>query len=187
MLINKEEQLLSAVLKIQGNKDSSAFKFIYDQLSPKLFYVCIRYLKDEDEAKDVLQESFVTVYTKIDNFKGEGSFEGWVRRIVVNNCLGQLKKSKKSNEESINEKYNLIEEPNDPVIDEQTSQGLHNALMQLPEGYRTVINLYIMENYSHKEIAEMLNIEEVSSRTQLSRAKLALKQILTRNGIESRI
>ncbi|MCG8574454.1 MAG: RNA polymerase sigma factor [Flavobacteriales bacterium] len=172
------DKLLQAVIAIQKTKDSEAFRYVYDLLSPQLYFTALRYLNDEAEAKDVLQESFVTVYLKIKKYKGKGSFEGWVKRILINNCLQRLKKRNK--EELPIGEYLQHTEQNESE-DEQKAE-LQKRLLQglklLPDGFRTILNLYVLENYSHKEIAQLLGIKESSSRSQLNRAKQALKKIL---------
>jgi len=179
----ESELLIKAVKQVQKDKDSLAFRYIYDTLSPKLYFLTIRYLKSESEAQDVLQESFVTVFMKIKKYKGNGSFEGWVRRIIVNNCLQRLKKNKKtliSKEIEINEisDSDTSEELELESDNSTLKKELIQAMFKLPDGYRTVLNLYVLEDYTHKEIAQMLNISEGTSRSQLNRAKQALKKIV---------
>ncbi|AEA43789.1 RNA polymerase sigma factor [Fluviicola taffensis] len=166
-----------AVDVFQDSRDPEAFNAIYKMLSPKLYYVCLRYLKNDADAQDALQETFVTAYRKIDSFLGQGSFEGWIRRIAVNTCLSKLRIDKKQFEQ---EDYNLdkaqiLSEEEEYLQKEETEAKLLRALKELPDGYRTIINLAILEDYSHREIGELLNITESTSRSQLSRAKAALK------------
>lgn len=145
-------------------------------LSPKLYYVCLRYLKIEADAQDVLQETFVTAYRKIDSYSGSGSFEGWVRRIAVNYCLAKLRIDKMQFAVEGNDLQNeVVSEENDTLKQEETEANLLRALKELPDGYRTIINLSILEDFSHREISELLNISESTSRSQLARAKAALK------------
>lgn len=156
--------------------DPEAFNAIYKAFSPKLYYVCLRYLKNDADAQDVLQETFVTAYRKIESFNGQGSFEGWIRRIAVNNCLAKLRLDKKQFESEISvDQTQLISEEPDYLQKEETEANLLRALKELPDGYRTIINLSILEDYSHREISELLNITESTSRSQLARAKAALK------------
>lgn len=171
-----------AVDCFRASKNPEAFRHIYQFLSGKLYYVCLRYLKNEADAQDVLQETFVSAFHKIASFSGSGSFEGWLRRIAVNNCLQKLKAEQKSfafNNE-IRDGDDLVEEETHYLEKEETEARLLQALQELPTGYRTILNLAILEDYSHKEIGALLNISESTSRSQLSRAKTALKEKLER-------
>lgn len=166
-----------AIDVFQDSRDPEAFNAIYKAFSPKLYYVCLRYLKNDADAQDVLQETFVTAYRKIDSFNGQGSFEGWLRRIAVNNCLSKLRIDKKQfeSENYVLDKEEIPSEEDDYLQKEETETNLLRALKELPDGYRTIINLAILEDYSHREIGELLNIAESTSRSQLARAKAALK------------
>ncbi len=142
----------------------------------------MRYLKNEEDAQDVLQETFVIVYHKFDKYTGIGSFEGWIKRITVNNCLQKLKLDKKV---FTNDYNNSIDDMEDEIIDTSEQEDLENELLnvltELPINYRTIINLAVLENYTHKEIASILNITENTSRIQLLRARTILKEKLTRH------
>lgn len=161
----------------RDSRNPEAFNAIYKAFSPKLYYVCLRYLKNDADAQDVLQETFVTAYRKIDSFNGQGSLEGWIRRIAVNNCLSKLRIDKKQfeSENYALDKEEIPSEEEDYLQKEETETNLLRALKELPDGYRTIINLAILEDYSHREIGELLNITESTSRSQLARAKAALK------------
>lgn len=134
-------------------------------------------MKTEADAQDVLQETFITAYRKVDTFSGQGSFEGWMRRITVNSCLAKLRLDKKQFTGGDFEKAEatVAAEEDDYLQQEETEANLLRALGKLPDGYRTIINLAILEDYSHREIGELLNISESTSRSQLTRAKAALK------------
>ncbi|MDG1036750.1 MAG: RNA polymerase sigma factor [Crocinitomicaceae bacterium] len=161
--------------------DSVAFKRIYEHYSDKMFYVCLRYIRDDSDAKDVLQEGFIQAYQKIETLKEPSSFEGWLRRLMVNKCLEFLR-SRSKKQEMLSEKDFAIEDETDVDLNEQDQEllreKLFSAIQDLPEGYRTVINLALVEEYSHREIAEMLDIKESTSRSQLVRARAQLKKIL---------
>ena len=173
----KFTELNSAVEVFRESKDPRAFRYIYDVLSGKLYYVCLRYLKNEPDSQDVLQESFVAAYHKIEHFSGSGSFEGWIRRIVVNNCLQKLRADQKSLgfTYDLDENQDFTDENEGNMDSEFTEARLMAALHALPVGYRTILNLAVLEDYSHREIGTMLGISESTSRSQLSRAKTALK------------
>ena len=159
--------------------DEKAFKEIYNLLSGKMYSLCLRYAGNSTDANDMFQEAFVRVYKALSSYKGVGSFEGWVRKIFVNTCLDQLKSRQKL---LYSELTNLVEETNVTDlggIERLSNQELMKIIQKLPNGYRLEVNLYLVEGYSHKEIAEMLGIAEGTSKSQLSRARLLLqKEIL---------
>lgn len=180
MPLSAQSKIEKAVKTLQKSYDSEAFRYLYDQLSGKLYYVCLRYLKDETDAKDVLQEVFIIIHEKIKTFKNEGSFDGWAKRIAVRHCIYYLKK--KDIHIELNEVKVPVDEQTDfdsDIEEQHTQKKLKWALQQLPDGYRTIINLYILENYSHAEIAKMLSINESTSRSQLNRAKAALRKLIS--------
>ncbi len=173
---NSELQLINLCKK----GDRRAQKAIYDRFAPKMFPVCIRYVGDRTVAEDMLQDGFVALFSKIDSYKGEGSFEGWARRIFVNTCLMYLrKKDALKMSEDIDSARNLSSDYS-TQIEDLGYKELMSLITSLPNGFRTVFNLYVFEGYSHKEIAEMLNITEVTSRTQLSRARVWLQNRIKR-------
>lgn len=180
MEVTNPNMLHDAVFKLQKEYNSEVFRTLYDSLAPKLYALCLRYMKNGDEAKDVLQESFVIIFEKINTFKNEGSFEGWAKQITVRHCIYHLKKNKLSIDIKDNHlQYTEQREFDLDVQETAIKNQLKNALRQLPDGFRTIINLYILEGYSHSEIAEMLNINEGTSRSQLNRAKAALRKLIS--------
>ncbi len=179
MPVLESDRLMIFVRKLQKKYSSEAFRYIYESLSPKLYFVCIRYLKDKDDAQDVLQESFVIIFERINSYKGNGSFEGWARKITVNQCINSLKRRRIDME--LSDDNIPVEEPeqsNLPETEQNLRTKLKAAIMELPDGFRTIINMYVLEGFTHKEIAEVLNIKESTSRSQLNRAKTALKKIM---------
>lgn len=162
---------------IEGAKhgDSRAQKAIYDALSPKMFAVCLRYMGDRDSAEDVLQDGFVTLFTKLGSYLGDGSFEGWARKIFVNTALMNLrKKDVLRQSEDVESAWDIKTEDPTP-IQNISYQDLMKFISELPDGFRTVFNMYVVEGYSHKEIAEELGISEATSRSQLLRARAVLQ------------
>ena len=151
-------------------------KALYDRTARKMMGVCIRYFPDRADAEDVLQNAYIRVFNKIGQFKGEGSLEGWIRRIVVSTAIDQLRKNKsKGFTETIDDL------PADPSSEDRLPQDtelLLQALQALPEGYRAVFNLFAMEGYAHAEIAEMLGISVGTSKSQLSHARNFLRKWL---------
>ncbi len=149
---------------------------VYEQLSPKLYYTCKRYLKKEEEIEEALADAFFTIFTKLDQLKEIGAFEAWARRITVNHCLQTIKKHVNFNMYLDDAKMSQ-----QPVADEAThleEEDLLNLLQFIPEGCRTIFSLYVIEGYNHKEIAEMLHISEGTSKSQLSVAKSKLRELV---------
>lgn len=161
---------------IQGNRDCQYA--LYQQFSPVLYGICLRYLHNEESAADMLQECFIKIFEKLSEFRGEGSFEGWLRRLTVNQIINTIKKNQRSP---------LLDSISDGSVvfkvvakqpDYLTQEELVQMIQKLPTGYQTVFNLYEVEGYSHQEIAEMLGITESTSKTQLRNAKIRLQNIL---------
>lgn len=178
---NTEEDLIEKCIK----GDSIAQKALYIKFSPKLFAISYRYSSNREDAKDVLQESFIKIFDNIKAFKKTGSFEGWLKRIVVNTALSKYKKTKKSvinytdqlNDKDLIDTLDEQQGENDlSAIDEQTIM-IH--IQDLPEEYRIVFNLACIEELSHKEIASLLSIKEETSRIRLLRARKKLINSLT--------
>ena len=162
---------------IEGAKtgDRRSQKAIYDLLSAKLFAVCLRYMGDRDSAEDILQDGFVTLYSKLDSYSGEGSFEGWARKIFVNTALMSLrKKDALKNAEDVDAAWDITADT-PSAIQQIGHKDLLKMIASLPPGFRTVFNMYVVEGYSHKEIAEALGISETTSRSQLQRARVLLR------------
>lgn len=158
-------------------KDRSAQKSIYEQMAGKMLSVCCRYVKNRMEAEDVLVTSFMKVFDKIDQYKNEGSFEGWVRRIVVNESLTYLRKNKSMYIETELEEADRQPDLN-KVDNTLEADDLLKLVSELPAGYKIVFNMYAIDGYSHKEIAGHLGISENTSKSQLSRARNQLQMRL---------
>lgn len=157
---------------------------LYQRFAPKMFGVCLRYAGNSEEAEDILQEGFIKVFNKIGSFRGEGSFEGWIRRIFVNTAIEQYRK-KIYLQPITDVEENTIEGKYVSVLDELAEKDIVQLVQQLSPGYRTVFNMYVVEGYTHRQIAENLGISEGTSKSQLSRARLIL-QDLVRAFIEKR-
>lgn len=158
---------------IKGNRMSQ--KVLYDRLAPRMFPVCIRYIGDRTLAEDVLQDGFVTLFTHLKDYKGEGSFEGWARKIFVTTALMNLRKKDTLKMSDELEVARGMKAETTTQIQNVGYKELMKLVMTLPPGFRTVFNMYAIEGYSHKEIGEMLGISETTSRTQLSRARIWLQ------------
>ena len=165
-----EAQLIAALKR----GESRAHKVLYERFSGKMLAVCIRYCANRDDAEEVMLDGFMRVFEKIQQFREDGSFEGWIRRVMVTESLMFLRKNKQWRQEIPIEDIQI--EPDYAWAD--TSLNEHDLLRvinQLPDGYRTVFNLYAIEGYNHGEIADMLGISEGTSKSQLSRARLLLQ------------
>ncbi|MGZ3880163.1 MAG: RNA polymerase sigma factor [Flavisolibacter sp.] len=157
---------------------------LYDRFSPKMYGVCLRYAGNTEEAEDILQEGFIKIFNKINSYRGDGSFEGWIRRIFVNTAIEHFRK--KTYLQPITEtEENTVEGKYLSVLDSLAEKDIVRLIQQLSPGYRTVFNMYVVEGYTHKQIADMLGISEGTSKSQLSRAKLIL-QDLVKTFIEKR-
>ncbi|HBF87106.1 MAG TPA: hypothetical protein DDX39_00580 [Bacteroidales bacterium] len=155
-----------------------AQKMLFDKFSPVLFAICLRYSKSREEAEDVLQEGFVKIFSNIKQFKGEGSFEGWLKRIMINTAISNYRNSLKyyyhEEVENVSEEIANEEEPDY----EYSMNDLMQLINELPDGYRVIFNMYVIEEYKHKEIAEILDIDVGTSKSQFSRAKKMLQKKL---------
>ncbi|MDX2001303.1 MAG: RNA polymerase sigma factor [Chitinophagales bacterium] len=155
--------------------DRTAQQTLYSRYSPKMFSICLRYAKDYHSAEDILQEGFIKVFKYISKFRREGSFEGWLRRIFVNTAIEHLRKSV-SLYPIVNDDDKPMDIIDESVFDHLDEQDLLNMVQSLSPGYRTVFNLYVVEGYSHKEISQMLEISEGTSKSQLARARQLLQR-----------
>lgn len=150
---------------------------LYRRFSPRMYAVCLRYAGNAEEAEDILQEGFIKVFKKLDSFRSEGSFEGWVRRIFVNTAIEHFRRKRYLMPVTEKEE-NTIEGKYVSVLDELAEKDILALVQELSPGYRTVFNMYVVEGYTHKEIADMLNISEGTSKSQLSRAKVILQEMV---------
>ncbi|MBK7432513.1 MAG: sigma-70 family RNA polymerase sigma factor [Chitinophagaceae bacterium] len=174
-----EELMLAGCLK----NNASAQEALYNRFSPRMLGVCYRFAKNREDAEDMLQEGFIKVFTQMHQYRNEGALEGWIRRIIVHTCINILKKNKKFSEsvDIIHAKSVYVNEELIPSI--MQAKQVVEYIRLLPLGYRTVLNLYAIEGFSHKEIAAILDIEESTSRSQYTRAKAMLEEILIRKKI----
>ena len=174
-----EEAILSGCLQ----NDAGAQRELYTRYSPKMLSVCYRFAHNGDDAEDMLQEGFIKVFSQVHTFQNKGAFEGWIRRIMVHTCINHLKKNKKFNE-SVDIIYaNGVQVREESVPSIVQAKQIVECIRLLPLGYRTVLNLYAIEGYTHKEISAMLDVEESTSRSQYTRAKQMLEDILIRKNI----
>jgi RNA polymerase sigma factor (sigma-70 family) len=169
-----ERKLIESCIK----GDSKSQKELFDKFSGKMFALCKRYARNVQESEDMLQEAFVKIFHSLDKFQFKGSFEGWIRRIVVNTCLRYLEKEKINFEDIALVDYNTSNVISPEAIEHLAEEELLSMIAKLPDGYKMVFNLYVIEGYSHKEIADLLNIGESTSRSQLVKARKLLKEII---------
>ena len=158
-------------------QDSKIQNLVYKAYGPKVFGICKRYMRDRERAEEMVMNTFLTVFQKTNQFKNQGSFEGWILRIAVNSCLMELRK--KTNFENEYPIENLKSSVENNVIDHLYENDIEKMLAVLPEGARIIFNLYVMEGYKHSEIAKKLSISEGTSKSQLNYAKEKLKKIIT--------
>ncbi|MFP4093053.1 MAG: RNA polymerase sigma factor [Cyclobacteriaceae bacterium] len=171
---NNLENLIKACLQ----SDRKAQRDLYERFAPLMYSVCLRYVSGRAEAEDVMLRGFMKVFENLKKFRQEGSFEGWIRRIMVNESLMYIRRNKNMYLEVDIEEANTA--PMLPAHDLH-EEDLMRMVQALPIGYRTIFNLYAIEGYAHHEIAEMLSISEGTSKSQLSRARLILRQMIARH------
>lgn len=168
-----EQDLLAGCKK----QDPKFQRLLYEKYSGKMYSLCLRYLKDEADAEDVLISGFTKVFTNINQYRGTGSFEGWIRTIMVNEALGFIRKNK-----SLFVEVDIDHAQQKISVEALESalelEDLFNLVQNLPAGYRTIFNLYAIEGYSHKEISEIMGISVQTSKSQLSRARAVLQKII---------
>ena len=150
---------------------------LYKRFSPRMYAVCLRYAGSSEEAEDILQEGFIKIFKKLDSFRGEGSFEGWIRRIFVNTSIEHFRR-KRYLQPVTEKEENTLEGNSLSALDGLAEKDILGRVRQLSPGYRTVFNMYVVEGYTHKEIGDMLGISEGTSKSQLSRAKVILQDMV---------
>lgn len=174
----------SALVKNCLKGDPIAQRKLFDKFAPKMLGVCMRYAKNTEQAEDVLQDAFIKVFQKLNLFKEKGSLEGWVRRIVVNTSLDQIRKDLKFKNNVPMENVDYRLEQNSFILEGLAAEDLLILINSMPNGYKTVFNLFAIEGFSHKEIAQDLNISVNTSKSQYSRARAFLKEKLEEQGFE---
>jgi len=149
---------------------------LYNRFAPKMYAVCLRYANNSDDAQDLLQEGFIKVYKNIQRFRAEGSFEGWIRRVFINSSIEHLRKKSAKLMTVTEKEEGTIEDSDISALDTMAEKDIIKLIQDLSPGYRTVFNLYVIEGFAHKEIAEQLGISEGTSKSQLARAKSILQK-----------
>lgn len=174
-----EEEILQGCLQ----NNPSAQRALYEKYSTKMLGVCYRYSQNREDAEDMLQEGFIKVFSQIHTFENRGALEGWIRRITVHTCINILKKNKRFNESVDIIHANALSAHDNLIPSLMQAKEVVECIRLLPVGYKTVLNLYAIEGYSHREIATMLDIEESTSRSQYTRAKAMLEDMLVKKSI----
>lgn len=169
-----EDELIKACL--QNNQ--RAQKILFETHSPRLMGVCLRYANSRAEAQDMLQDGFIKIFQKLDSYTGEGAFGGWIHRLVVNTCLDQIRRNKKTGFSVEIENESADWSISEDAISQLRTKELLALIQKLPEGYRLVFNLFAIEGYGHKEIAKKLGIAENTSKSQYRKAKLWLQSAI---------
>lgn len=168
---------LELVEQCKANNRSAQLQ-LYRKYCEGMYFVAMRFLKNEDDAEDIVQESFIKAFQRLEQFRGDVTFGAWIKRIVVNGCIDFLK-SKKQRLIELDESYMHIEEETSWEVHEDIDlETVKRALEELPDKYKYVVQLFLMEGYDHSEIAEILGISETASRTRLLRGKGRLKELL---------
>jgi len=176
--VRKEKMAEDQIIKgcLAGNRDCQ--RQLYETYKVAMFRICLRYANDRMEAEDMLQDGFIRVFIDLKQFSGKGAFGGWVRKVMVNACLMHIRKNKKFQYNTTLEVVADTHQSDAEIYSRLGAETLTKLIQQLPTGYRIVFNLFVVEGYSHKEIADQLNINVNTSKSQLSKAKASLRRKL---------
>ncbi len=169
-----DEQLVVGCLK----GDPVAQKALYQQFSRKMMSICMRYAHNRDQAQDMLQDGFVKVFQKIDHYRGEGPLGGWIARTMVNTALDHIRRNKMFDHSLDLTEAEHLHQGDETVLTGMSTDELMDLIQSLPTGYRTVFNLFVIEGYAHKEIADMLGVSENTSKSQFMKARAYLRKLL---------
>ncbi len=169
---------LKKAIKAAKKGESNAQRYLYEQYKVSLFAICLRYSRDRSEAEDILQEGFINIFKDLHQYTGEGNIEGWMRRVMVNTALRYLRKWKKDWQHEDSKAHEESFQSQEVVFHQLGLEELTRMIQRLPSGYKVVFNLYVIEGYSHKEIADLLGVSVNTSKSQLFKAKAALRKQL---------
>jgi len=176
--MNQAKYLQANLISKCKQNDRRAQLQLYDKYCHAMYATAFNFIKQEAIAEDMMQEAFIKAFRKIENFDGEVSFGAWLKKIVINQCLDWLKKRKLRVVSIDNEKIQITDEGDWNVEDSITVDQIHKAIEQLPDKYKIILKLFLLEGFDHQEISQILNITEVSSRSQVFRGKNKLKELL---------
>ncbi len=169
-----EDELIQGCIK----QDAKAQEEFYKRFAPRMYGVCLRFAKNQMEADDIMQEGFIKVFLNLKSFRNEGSLEGWIRRTIVNTAINLYKKNIKYQKDIEIDQAETVQNTETGAYDNMCAEELLKLITELPVGYRMVFNLNIIEGYTHKEISQLLEISENTSKSQLSRARQTLQRKL---------
>jgi RNA polymerase sigma-70 factor (ECF subfamily) len=169
-------QTAEANIDMYLHNNAKSKDLIYRHFAPKMYGICLRFAGNEMEADDILQEGFIKVLTKIKDFRNEGSFEGWIRRTIINTAINYYRKNLRYSKFQDIDDCEINITTDETIFDKLSKEELVNLIQDLPNGYRTVFNLNVIEGYTHKEIGQMLNISDNTSKSQLTRARSILQK-----------
>lgn len=169
-----DEQLVQGCLR----GDANAQKALYQQFARKMMSICMRYANDRDQAQDMLQDGFVKVFQKMEYFRGDGPLGGWIARTMVNTALDHVRRNKPYDHSVDLTEAEYLHQEDPKVLSHMSTDELLELIQALPPGYRTVFNLFVIEGYPHKDIAEMLGISENTSKSQFMKARAYLRKLL---------
>jgi RNA polymerase sigma-70 factor (ECF subfamily) len=172
-----------SLIKACSQNNAVAQRELYNRFSGMLFGICYRYAYNREDAEDMLQEGFIKIFSRITSFDSKGNFEGWMKRVIVHTCINYLKKNQKFIDHISLENAQYLEVKEEGIASKLLGKQVIECLRLMPIGYRTVINMYAIEGFSHKEIADILEIEESTSRSQFIRGKSVLESILIKKKI----
>lgn len=176
--MSKTKHIHYNIIQRCRKNDAKAQMELYNLYCKAMFLIAKRYVKDDFVAEDVMQDAFIKAFKKIDSYKEEVTFGAWLKRIVINQSIDELKKKRLEIVAINNEVHHVIEDSDWQISDETTMQQIVNSIHQLKEKYRVVLSLYLLEGYDHQEISQILGITEVTSRTNLLRGKRKLQETL---------
>ena len=169
---------------LKGTQETN--ELLYRHFAPKMYGICLRFAGNPMDADDILQDGFLKIFTKIKDFRNEGSLEGWIRRTFVNTAINYYRKNSRNQRNGDLDGIDISDDNNEIIYDKLSREELLNLLQELPIGYRTVFNLNVLEGYTHKEIGQMLGISDNTSKSQLTRAR-AILQKRVRNMVREKI
>lgn len=177
----KQDPRQLELVKACKSGDRRAQHQLYTQYAKAMYNICLRMVRNEADAEDLLQNAFIDVFTKIDSFRYESTIGAWIKRIVINTCINHFKKRRLDTQEWDERIADqpMVETPGEYEDRKLSVKRIQSAMEQLPTGYRTVFSLYLLEGYDHKEIAQVLEISEATSKSQYSRAKRKVRQLIS--------
>ena len=187
-----ESTTLSEIIKGCKNNDRNSQKLLFEMFAKKMMGVCLRYSNNYETARDMVQDGFIKIYTKISSFKGDSSIETWMTRIFINTCLSNLSRVENKNTyldindpivQIQSERATEIVEEDENTLKNLSVESIHNFINQLPDKYKVVLNMYSIDGYSHQQIANELGIEVGSSKSRLSRARIMLLEIIKKGKV----